>query len=185
MQHISISALCTNEVVDVPYSVRKVLGAYGPGVTKFLGEQEITIRVLDFGEEYIQASEELRRLNIQVDNWPTPPAGLFVVSERRAYFRRISQMTIAHELAHAFDLALGGEGYYSSIDRDIQKAFACARRFVTPYAATRIDEYFAEAVRAWLEINDARSPWPAVSQNRLRKADPAMFEIIRSIFARF
>jgi hypothetical protein len=55
---------------------------------------------------------------------------------------------------------------------------------VTPYAASGLDEYFAECVRAWVEANDARSPWPAATRERLQRVDPSMFDIISTIFAR-
>jgi len=42
----------------------------------------------------------LRRLASGVDDWPVPPAGLFVVEERTIYLRSTSPMTVAHEFAH-------------------------------------------------------------------------------------
>ena len=72
--------------------------------------------------------------------------------------------------------------YLSGIDPAIRAAFSAARQFVTPYAATGIDEYFAECVRAWVEANDPASAWPAVSRERLERLDPAMHGIIKGIF---
>ncbi len=66
----------------------------------------------------------------------------------------LTDMTIAHEFGHAIDLSLGGESYYSDRDPEIAAAFTSARHFVTPYAASRIDEYFAESVRAYVGLND-------------------------------
>ena len=60
-----------------------------------------------------------------------------------------------------------------------------ARQFVTPYAATGLDEYFAEALRAWVEANDPASAWPAVSRERSERLDPAMHGIIKGIFDGF
>jgi Mlc titration factor MtfA (ptsG expression regulator) len=52
-------------------------------------------------------------------------------------------MTIAHEFAHALDCALGGAVYLSGVDPRIRRTFASATAFVTPYAASACDEYFA------------------------------------------
>ena len=106
------------------------------------------------GELYREASHALARLGIDVDAWPAPPAGLFVVEERALYLRSRSPMTVAHEFGHALDCALGGGVYRSGIDPQIRALFASAMSFVTPYAATGVDEYFAESLRAYVEAND-------------------------------
>ncbi len=59
-----------------------------------------------------------------------------------------------------------------------------ATSFVTPYAATGVDEYFAESLRAYVEANDPASPWPRATRARLRHADPAMLEFVESLFER-
>jgi hypothetical protein len=41
----------------------------------------------------------------------------------------------------------------------------------------------AESVRAWVEANDPRSPWPRATRARLRALDPAMAAILESLFA--
>ena len=93
-------------------------------------------------------------------------------------------MTIGHEVAHAIDCALGGGVYRSGFDPHIRSAYAAARAFVTPYAATGLDEYFAESVRAYAGVfNDAVSPWPAATRERLRTCDLAMHDIVAEIFA--
>jgi hypothetical protein len=61
--------------------------------------------------------------------------------------------------------------------------FAKAKAFVTPYAATGLDEYFAESLRAYVEANDAGSPWPRATRERLRRIDPAMYDYVDGIFA--
>ena len=64
----------------------------------------------------------------------------------------------------------------------IRRAFSAATAFVTPYAASACDEYFAEAIRAWVEANDAHSLWPNVSRERLETVDPRMSTIVGEIF---
>ncbi len=92
-------------------------------------------------------------------------------------------MTITHEFGHALDCALGGGVYRSGIDPKIRQAFSGATMFVTPYAATGIDEYFAESVRAFVGINDPASSWPRATRDRLRCCDPTMHAILEGIFA--
>ena len=93
-------------------------------------------------------------------------------------------MTVAHEFGHALDCALGGGVYRSGYDLRIRRAFAQARDFVTPYAATGLDEYFAESLRAYVEVNDAHSPWPKATRSRLAAVDPAMHAVIEELFAK-
>ena len=89
-----------------------------------------------------------------------------------------------HEVAHAIDCALGGGVYRSGFDPRIRAAYAAARAFVTPYAASGLDEYFAVSVRAYAGVfNDAVSPWPAATRERLRTCDLAMHDIVAEIFA--
>jgi hypothetical protein len=38
-------------------------------------------------------------------------------------------------------------------------------------------------LRAWVEANDVRSPWPRATRSRLRAIDPAMASILESLFA--
>ncbi len=142
----------------------------------------IKIRLLADEEKYRDVSSTLSRLQLDVDAWPVPPAGLFIVEERTVLIRSVSPMTVAHEFAHGIDCALGGGLYRSSIDPAIQKAFRNATAFVTPYAATRVDEYFAECVRAFVGVNDQHSPWPKATKARLERADAAMLEIVEHIF---
>ena len=92
-------------------------------------------------------------------------------------------MTIAHEFGHAIDCALGGGVYLSGDNPEIRRAFLDARTFVTPYAATGIDEYFAESVRAYIEVNILASQWPKATKARLQSADPAMYEIVESLLS--
>ena len=70
-------------------------------------------------QRYDDASAALKRLGVDVDAWPAPPAGLFVVEERTVYLRSRSPMTVAHEFGHALDCALGGGVYRSSIDPEM------------------------------------------------------------------
>ena len=91
-------------------------------------------------------------------------------------------MTVAHEFAHALDCALGGGIYLSGVDPRIRSAFERTTAFVTPYAASGLDEYFAETMRAWVEANDLQSLWPRATRARLFAIDPAMGAILTSLF---
>jgi len=140
------------------------------------------IRPLDGSERYREVSPALRRLGVDVDAWPVPPAGLFVVEEKTMYLRSMSVMTIGHEFGHAVDAAIGGGVYSSGFDAEFRQAFAQARSFVTPYAATGLDEAYAENLRAWVgELNDAGSPWPAATPERLKAVDPRMSAYFDSV----
>ena len=111
---------------------------FGQGALAYAARRGIRILLLRPAELYREASAALARLGIDVDAWPAPPAGLFVVEERALYLRSRSPMTVAHEFGHALDCALGGGVYRSGIDPQVRALFANASAFVTPYAATGV-----------------------------------------------
>ncbi len=171
------AAPCHREAVEL------VLGRFGDGPCAVAERAGIRIVVLGSGERFDERSSALRRIGAGVDGWPVPPAGLFVVEERTMYLRSTTPMTVAHEFGHALDCALGGGVYLSSVDPRIRRAFARATAFVTPYAASACDEYFAEALRAWVGVNDSPSLWPRATRERLWALDPRVAEIVASLFA--
>ena len=163
--------------------VARILEQHVPARAQALfREAHCSLVTLEPGELYKDRSGALSRLQIDVDAWPAPPAGLFVVEERTIYLRSLDAMTVVHEYGHAIDCALGGGVYYSGIEPTIRRAFAHARNFVTPYAATGADEFFAECFRAWCEANSEGSAWPRVSRERLRTLHPTMFELFAQRF---
>ncbi|HTV74653.1 MAG TPA: hypothetical protein VME66_13235 [Candidatus Acidoferrales bacterium] len=163
-------------------AITDVLARFGTGALRFASEHSIRIVPLSIAQRYACASGALRRLGIDVDAWPVPPAGLFVVEERTVYLRSASPMTVAHEFGHALDCALGGGVYRSGYDLRIRAAFNAARSFVTPYAASGLDEYFAESMRAYAGVNDSHSLWPKATRERLALVDPAMFGYLSELF---
>ena len=164
-------------------TIGTTLARFGGGAVAFARLHGIRITPLRATQRYRDASKALRRLGVDVDAWPVPPAGLFVVEERTVYLRSATPMTVAHEFAHGLDCALGGGVYRSGYDTTVRRAFARARDFVTPYAATGLDEYFAESLRAYVEVNDASSPWPKATRARLESLDPAMHAFCTGLFA--
>jgi hypothetical protein len=165
------------------HAVASTLARFGAAALRFAAARGIAVVRLETTQRYAELSPLLARLGVDVDAWPVPPAGLFVVEERTVFLRSVSPMTVAHEFGHALDCALGDGVYRSGYDAAVRAAFAAARAFVTPYAATGLDEYFAECVRAYVGINDAVSPWPRVTRARLARADPAMHAYVRELFA--
>jgi len=172
-------------LLDAPAEPRvaATLARFGTAALRFAAANGVRIVTLSRRERYDRRSHALKRLGIDVDAWPAPPAGLFVVEERTVYLRSRSVMTVAHEFGHALDCALGGGVYRSGIDPRIRALFAAARAFVTPYAATGIDEYFAEGLRAYVQANDPVSLWPQATRDRLHRLDPGMVEYLGDLFA--
>lgn len=178
------SALIPHAACEVRSEIAKVLERFGDSILARVAKSSGSIRPLQKRERYAEASPALARLGIDVDSWPVPPAGLFVVEERTVYLRALSPMTIAHEFGHALDCALGNGVYFSGIDARVRDAFVNAKSFVTPYAASGIDEYFAESVRAYVGVNDRSSHWPSVSRAKLQQIDASIYSIIDAIFIR-
>jgi hypothetical protein len=173
----------SSDDTQIRFAVEATLARFGAGANRVARDAGTQIVVLRRSERYGDRSPTLRRLAAGVDDWPIPPAGLFVVEERTMYLRSFSTMTVAHEFAHALDCALGHVVYLSGVDPRIRCAFERATGFVTPYAASGLDEYFAEAMRAWVEANDPQSLWPRATRARLFAVDPAMGAILESLFA--
>lgn len=163
-------------------SIVRTLNRFGAQAIDFAYRFGTRVVALDARQRYDDVSPALKRLGVDVDAWPAPPAGLFVVEERTVYLRSRSPMTVAHEFGHALDCALGGGVYRSSIDQNLRTLFADAKAYVTPYAATGTDEYFAESVRAYVEINDPASFWPRATRARLRRIDPQMYAYTEQLF---
>lgn len=178
-----VAAALVEGDADAHAGVVHTLQRFGAGALRFALDRGIRIVPLDPGEHYRERSAALRRLGVDVDGWPAPPAGLFVVEERTVYLRSRSTMTVAHEFGHALDCALGEGVYRSSVDPVLRALFSEAKAFVTPYAATGADEYFAECVRAFVEANDAGSFWPRATRARLRRIDRRMFEYVERLFS--
>jgi len=164
-------------------TISATLSRFGAGALLYAVAKGMRIVPLTPRRRYSDVSTALRRLGVDVDAWPVPPAGLFVVEERTVYLRSASPMTVAHEFGHAIDCALGGGIYRSGYDPQIRAAFGAARSFVTPYAATGLDEYFAESLRAYVGVNDAHSPWPKATRKRLASLDVTMHDLIAHLFA--
>jgi len=182
--HEAAAALLPSRVsARAARAISATLSRFGAGALLYAVAKGMRIVPLTPRRRYADVSTALRRLGVDVDAWPVPPAGLFVVEERTVYLRSASPMTVAHEFGHAIDCALGGGIYRSGYDPEIRAAFGAARSFVTPYAATGLDEYFAESLRAYVGVNDAHSPWPKATRKRLREIDPAMFDCLESLFA--
>jgi len=163
-------------------AIAATLERFGGGALRYALERGTRVAPLHRGEYYREASPALARLGIDVDEWPAPPAGLFVVEERTVYLRSRSAMTVAHEFGHALDCALGDGIYRSGTDPELRRLFVAAHTFVTPYAATGIDEYFAEGLRAFVEANDPASHWPRATRARLAAIDPQMFAYVEQLF---
>jgi hypothetical protein len=177
------SALLVDVDTSLHDTIMDALASYSLALLDRTVAAGCRIRVLANGQSYHDASPVLRRLGIDVDRWPVPPAGLFVVEERTVYLRLLGRMAIGHEVGHAIDYALGDGAYRSATDPQIRAAYAAARGFVTPYAASGIDEYMAEALRAYADdLNDDTASWPPATRKRLRRCDPTMYAIVAKLF---
>ena len=185
MGRISAAAALTRGI-PAPHRaiVRAAIELYPPHILELARQRGIRIRVLTPGQQYRQISPFLESQRIDVDAWPVAPSGLFVVNERTLYLRRVDAFTITHEFGHAIDCALGNGEYATFRDPELRTMFASARRFVSPYAACGIDEYFAECCRAYVEANDRdnHASFPPVSKAILREKDPEMFNYLELLF---
>lgn len=168
-----------------PKRLARVLAAFGEHALEAAMRGGVRIEVVPDGTRYAERSPAVAALVPGIDEWNAPPSGLFVVEERRILLRgRALAMTAAHEFAHACDavLAKRPRSYFSYESEELRSNFATTSGFVNEYAASGLDEYFAESVRAYLEINDSRCAWLPLTRHDLRTRDPRMFALIERLF---
>ncbi len=160
------------------------LATFGTCALRRAADAKIRIAVVPAGRPFSQCSRRVASLVPDIDRWQAPPAGLFVLEERLVLLRpNALRMAAAHEFAHALDsvLAVRPRSYFSFECEAVREAFASAPAFVNEYAASGLDEYFAESVRAYTEVNDDRSVWLPLTRYELARRDPKMFAIIEKL----
>jgi hypothetical protein len=159
---------------------RRVIGLYPVHLRARVDAAGIRTVLIGPFERYRDYSPLLARTD--VDEQDIPPAGMFVAGERALYVRSPWPMVVAHEYGHAVDFALGdGAKFWSSRTRAVRRAYRAAlkrKTFITPYAASALEEYVAEGMRAMVGANAPGHSWPFASQGRLRRVDPELFQIL-------
>lgn len=94
-----------------------------------------------------------------------------------------------HEFAHSI-LGLGIRFIDTAIDKELQEALnnAIARGlWENTYARTNFDEYFAEGVQDWFNVNTKAIPTDGIhnqisTRQELKEYDPALYAIIKRYF---
>jgi hypothetical protein len=168
-----------------PAMLVHALAPYGALALRQAVAAGVSIALVPEGQAFASFSSSVARCAPAIDEWPSPPSGLFVVDERRILLRaRSLRMTAAHEFAHAIDALLARQkrSYYSYESEELRYYFATATGFVNEYAASSLDEYFAESVRAYVEVNDERCAWLPLTRQDLYLRDPRMFALIERLF---
>ncbi|HET9342954.1 MAG TPA: hypothetical protein VFO25_08585 [Candidatus Eremiobacteraceae bacterium] len=168
-----------------PAKIVKALSAFGENALAAAVAGDVHISIVPERKRYAEFSRAVARLVPGIDDWSAPPSGLFVVEEKRILLRdRAMTMTVAHEFAHALDAVLAKKprSYFSYESEELRRCFATTAGFVNEYAASALDEYFAESVRAYLEINDSHCAWLPLTRFDLKARDPKMFALIEKVF---
>jgi hypothetical protein len=168
-----------------PTMLVDALASYGELALRQAVAAGVSIALVPEGQAFASFSSSVARCAPAIDEWPSPPSGLFVVDERRILLRaRSLRMTAAHEFAHAIDalLARKKRSYFSYESEELRYYFATATGFVNEYAASSLDEYFAESMRAYVEVNDERCAWLPLTRQDLYLRDPRMFALIERLF---
>jgi hypothetical protein len=169
-----------------PAALRRVLAAFGEAALTCARDAGITISIVPSNVRFSQVSASVARCVPGIDDWSAPPSGLFIVEDRRVLLRdRALSMTAAHEFAHALDASLARrkKSYYSFENEELRYYFATATGYVNEYAASGLDEYFAESVRAYVEVNDPACAWLPLTRQDLFLRDPRMFGLVERLFA--
>ncbi len=168
-----------------PRALVACLANFGRRALELAVHGHVHIMIVANGRSLAQCSRCVASLVPDIDRWQAPPAGLFVLEERLLLLRGNALcMTAAHEFAHALDavLARRPRSYLSFESTEIRDCFAHASGFVNHYAASSLDEYFAECVRAYVEVNDDHSSWLPLTRQDLLTRDPQMFSLIENLF---
>ena len=168
-----------------PPAIVRALSRFGEPALSATVKGGVRIAIVPEDRRYADYSSAVARLVPGIDDWSAPPSGLFVVEEKYVLLRgRAMAMTAGHEFAHALDsvLAHRPRSYFSYESEELRCYFATATGFVNEYAASGLDEYFAESMRAYLEINDSRCAWLPLTRRDLLTRDPRMFALIERLF---
>ncbi len=169
-----------------PAMLVATLAQFGSAALALVAGSDVRVIIVPAGRAFSQCSRSLASLVPDIDRWQAPPAGLFVLEERLLLVRSHAlRMAAAHEFAHALDavLATRPRSYFSFETQGVREAFASATGFVNEYAASGLDEYFAECVRAYVEVNDDRSSWLPLTRFDLAAKDARMFALIEHLFS--
>lgn len=169
-----------------PEPLSAALAPFGERALRLAVSAGVRITIVPSGKAFTQCSPAIAALVPDIDRWHAPPAGLFILEERLILLRSGAfQMAAAHEFAHALDAVLASRprSYLSFEHPDIRECYASANGFVNEYAASGLDEYFAESVRAYVEVNDDRSSWLPLTRKDLQTRDARMFSIVDRLFA--
>lgn len=178
----AIRAMMTSEP---PRPLVEALASFGDMALQAAVSAGVSIAMVPEGAPFASFSSSVARCAPAIDDWPSPPSGLFVVDERRILLRaRSLRMTAAHEFAHALDaiLACKKRSYFSYESEELRYYFATSTGFVNEYAASSLDEYFAESVRAYVEVNDERCAWLPLTRQDFYLRDPRMFALVERLF---
>lgn len=168
-----------------PATLTAALAPFGDRALRLAVDAGVRITVVPSGRAFTQCSAAVAALVPDIDRWQAPPAGVFVLEEKLILLRSGAlRMAAAHEFAHALDalLARRPRSYFSFESAEIRAAYAAASGFINEYAASGLDEYFAECVRAYVEVSDDRSSWLPLTRKDLQTRDARMFSIIDSLF---
>jgi hypothetical protein len=168
-----------------PRELVRALAPFGRDALERVVRGGVRALIVPANRSFSRCSRSVAALVPDIDRWQAPPAGLFVLEERLLLLRpNALRMAAAHEFAHALDavLALRPRSYFSFESAAVRQAFTHATGFVNEYAASGLDEYFAECLRAYVEVNDDRSSWLPVTRQMLFERDPRMSVIIERLF---
>ncbi len=169
-----------------PLALVRALAAFGDAALALARAAGVRIHIVAPGVRFSQASASVARCVPGIDEWAAPPSGLFVVEDRTVLLRdRALHMTAAHEFAHALDAALAARrhSYFSFESEELRFYFSTATGYVNEYAASGLDEYFAESLRAYVEVNDPACAWLPLTRQDLFLRDPRMFALVDRLFA--
>jgi len=170
---------------EPPPALVAALAPFGRVALNAAAHGHVSIALVPDGRPFASFSSSVARCAPSIDEWASPPSGLFVVDERRVLLRERSlRMTAAHEFAHALDalLARKKRSYFSYESEELRYYFSTSTGYVNEYAASSLDEYFAESTRAYVEVNDERCAWLPLTRQDLYLRDPRMFALIERLF---
>ncbi len=168
-----------------PATLTAALAPFGDRALRLAVNAGVRMTIVPNGRPFTQCSPAVAALVPDIDRWQAPPAGLFVLEEKLILLRSGAlRMAAAHEFAHALDALLANRprSYFSFENAEIRASYAAANGFINEYAASGLDEYFAESMRAYVEVSDDRSSWLPLTRKDLQTRDARMFSIIDGLF---
>ena len=181
------------------------LAVIGPGIITLLDEHSIKIKSLGASARIEEYSKTMERFGTKL---PPGVQGLFVPFDKALYILAPQPGVVVHELGHAIDYCLakdpipawfkiedvrnyklsdiqGIKPFLTLQSQDVLNSLRGSGIAPSLYGSTSPQEFFAEAVRSYCNVNETGSLWDEISATKFRCTNRESYTHIANIFLKY